>query len=197
MYIPRPVILRIQYTVNIYGCIAFVEIGQSCFTSEINWEKNEVIFLDLVISIDKDGFLQTKLHTKPNAKNSLLLPSSCHPPSVTRGSVYGLALRVNRNCSTQEAADLRYKELAARLRQREYSEEVITAGIAKAKAVPRKEALNKVKKLQGSNSRQHRLVTEYDRRSSPAIASVLKVNYEQLVRRDQRLDLPGASKTRF
>ena len=95
MYIPRPVILRIQYTVN--------------------WEKNEVIFLDLAISIDKDGFLQTKLNTKPNAKNSLLLPSSCHPPSVTRGSVYGLALRVNRNCSTQEAADLRYKELAARL----------------------------------------------------------------------------------
>ena len=88
----------------------------------------ELVFLDLVISINKDGFLQTDLHTKPNTKNSLLLPSSCHPPAVTRGSVYGLVLRVNRNCSTQEAADLRYEELAARLRQREYPETIISAG---------------------------------------------------------------------
>jgi hypothetical protein len=157
------------------------------FTSEINWEKNEVVFLDLVISINKDGFLQTDLHTKPNAKNSLLLQSSCHPPSVTRASIYGLALRVNRNCSNPEAADLRYEELAARLRQREYPETVIAAGIAKARALLRLEAMKEVERAEGGGGRQHRLVTEYDRRSSPALAGVLRANYEQMVARDQRL----------
>ena len=108
-------------------------------------------------------------------------------PAVTRGSVYGLALRVNRNCSTAEAADLRYEELAARLRQREYPETVIAAGIARARAVPRLEALQKVERVEGGGGRQHRLITEYDRRSSPALAGVLKSNYEQMVARDRRL----------
>ncbi len=61
------------------------------FTSEINWEENRVVFLDLTITIDAQGFLQTDLYTKPNAKNSLLLPSSCHRLTVTRSSVYSLA----------------------------------------------------------------------------------------------------------
>jgi hypothetical protein len=157
------------------------------FTAEIDWEQNRVVFLDLVITTDKDRFLQTDLFLKSNAKNSLLLPSSCHPPSVTRASVYGLALRVNRNCSTPEAADLRYEEVAARLRQREYAETVIEAGISKAKAVPRDEALRKVVRQQGGGGRRHRLVTEFDRRSSPALVGILKANYEQMKDRDQRM----------
>ena len=157
------------------------------FTSEIDWEKNEVVFLDLVITINSEGFLTTDLHTKPNAKNALLLPSSCHPPSVTRASVYGLALRINRNCSTPEAAERRYTELAAKLKQREYTDTVITSGIEKAKAVPREEAIKKVAKQQSREARQHRLVTEYDRRSSPALASILKSNHQEMINRDQRM----------
>ena len=129
------------------------------FTSEIDWEKNEVVFLDLTISIDRQGYLQTDLYSKPNAKNSLLLPTSCHPPSVTRSSIYSLALRVNRNCSTQEATDLRYSELEARLKQRGYRQTIITAGIDKAKGVPRQEALRKLAERRGDDTRQHRLIT--------------------------------------
>ena len=159
------------------------------FTSEIDWEENRVIFLDLIISIDSRGFLQTDLHIKPNAKNTLLLPSSCHRPSVVRSSVYSLALRITRICSSKEAADRRYEELAGRLREREYSEAVIEAGIARAKAVPRIEALKKVDKQQkqGEKGRQHRLIVEWDRRSSPALAEILKRNYQEMVARDQRM----------
>ena len=74
------------------------------FTSEINWEENSVVILDLTITIDTQGFLQTDLYRKPNAKNSLLLHSSCHRPTVTRSSVYSLALRVRRICSTEAVA---------------------------------------------------------------------------------------------
>ena len=47
--------------------------------------------------------------------------------------------------------------------------------------------MKKVKKVKDINSCKHRLVTEYDRCSSPAVASVLKGNYKQMVMRNQRL----------
>ena len=152
------------------------------FTSEIDWKENKVMFLDLEITIDSDGYLQTDLYIKPNAKNTLLLPSSCHKPSVTRASVYSLALRITRICSKEAAAEKRYQELAARLREREYSEEVISAGITRAKAVPRK-----VSKQVEEGNRQHRLIVEWERRSSPALAGVLDTNFKEMVSRDQRL----------
>jgi hypothetical protein len=41
------------------------------FTSEINWEENKLVFLDVTITINEEGFLETDLFTKPNAKNKL------------------------------------------------------------------------------------------------------------------------------
>ena len=129
------------------------------FTSDIDWEENKAIFLDVTVTIDENGYLQTDLYTKPNAKNSLLLPSSAHKPSVTRSTVYSLALRINQICSKEEEAEKRYEELAEKLREREYSESVISAGIYRAKVVKREVALKKVVKEKGG--RQHRLITVY------------------------------------
>ena len=75
------------------------------FSHEINWEENKVVFLDLIITIDSQGFLQTDIHFKPNSKNALLLPSSCHPPGLVRAIVYGQALRIIRICSTELARE--------------------------------------------------------------------------------------------
>ena len=123
-------------------------------------------------------YLQTDLYTKPNAKNGLLLPSSAHKTSVTKSSVYSLALRIIRICSQEEDKDKRLEKLAAKLRMREYSDAVIEAGIARAKAVERADALKRVEKQHGEEGgRQHRLITEYDRRSSPALGGILDSNY--------------------
>ena len=158
------------------------------FTSDIDWEENRVVFLDLVITINSAGYLETDLYSKPNLKNCLLLPSSCHRPSVVRGIVYGLALRIRRICSTEERAEAQFKKLAERLRERDYSEAIISAGIDRARAVPREEALKKVARKEDEEvGRQHHLIVEYDRRSSPALASVLENNYQQMVSKDQRL----------
>jgi hypothetical protein len=81
---------------------------------------------------------------------------------------------------------VRFGELAARLKERQYSDTVIQAGIARARAVPRAEALKKVERPQ-EPGRQHRLVVTYDRRSSPALGSILENNYQQMVAQDQRL----------
>jgi hypothetical protein len=157
------------------------------YTSEIDWESNQLIFLDVVVTIDSEGFLRADLHTKPNSKNKLLLPASAHPPFVTRSLVYSLALRVRRICCSEEDAEKRFGELAARLRERGYQETVIDAGISRARAVTRVEALRKVNKGPEEAGRQHRLIVTYDRRSSPGLGAVLKSNHESMVAQDQRL----------
>ena len=134
--------------------------------------------MGLTISINEAGYLETDLYT--NAKNSLLLPSSSHRPSTTTSSVYSLALRINRICSTAKAAEKRYVEPAERLRERD-----IKDGISKAKAITRENALKKVDKKVYEGGRQHRLVTEFDRRTSQALSGILTAKYDQMVLRDQ------------
>ena len=106
---------------------------------------------------------------------------------MTRASVFSLALRITRICSKEEEADHRFQELATRLREREYSEAVISSGITRAKAVPREEALKKVVKKVEEGSRQHFLIVEWDRRSSPPLADILDTNFKEMVSMDQRL----------
>ena len=131
------------------------------FTAEIDFEKNSVNFLDVTISIDDQGFLRTDLYTKPNTLNQLLLPTSAHPPSVTRGSAYSLAIRLRRICCTDELFELRAKQLMDRLLERGYAKEIVEAGIRKAREVPRMEALKKVERRDGreaESGRQHHLI---------------------------------------
>ena len=161
------------------------------FTAEIDFERNTVNFLDMVISIDPQGYLRTDLYVKPNTLNQLLLPTSAHPPSVTRGSVYSLAIRLRRICCTEELFERRAGELKQKLEARGYAAEVVEAGIRRAREVPRLEALKRVERKekveQGEGGRQHHLIVEYDRRSSPALGQVLKNNYEAACTRDARL----------
>ena len=157
------------------------------FTYEIDFAENKVAFLDTMISIEGDGFLQTNIYHKPNTVNQLLSPRSAHPSFVTRGSVYSLALRLRRICSKEEWFEKAVKELEEKLRVRGYSKEVVKAGIAKARAVSRANAIKRVEKVLGEEKeRQHRLIVEYDRRSCPALATILKNNYEAATARDAR-----------
>ena len=160
------------------------------FTAEIDFEKNSVNFLDVTISIDDQGFLRTDLYTKPNTLNQLLLPTSAHPPSVTRGSAYSLAIRLRRICCTDELFELRAKQLMDRLLERGYAKAIVEAGIRKAREGPRLEALKKVERGEGREAeggRQHHLIVTYDRRSSPALGQILRSNYNQACARDTRM----------
>ena len=103
-----------------------------------------------------------------------------------KSSVYSVALRIRRICCTEEAAEKRFSELATRLKDRKYSDSVILAGIARARAVTREEALNRVNR-QREPGRKHRLIVTYDRRSSPALGPIPEDNYKQMVAQDQRL----------
>ena len=43
-----------------------------------------VPFLDLMVSVDKKGFIQTDLYRKETDCIQYLLPSSCHPAHITK-----------------------------------------------------------------------------------------------------------------
>lgn len=59
-------------------------------------------------------------------------------------SVYSLALRHRKKCSSEERFELKAEELKNKLLDRNYNENVIDAGIERARRVPRSEALKKV-----------------------------------------------------
>ena len=186
----------------------FVEIMNSVdkdikITAVIDWDNNRIIFLDTVVYIDEEGYLQTSLYVKKNMKNCLLLPSSCHLPSVTSGTVYGLALRVRRIASVEVEAQKAFKELEEKLLRREYNRTIVMAGINKAKAMTRKEALKSAERGRGwkkeKGPRQHRLIIEYDRRTGHIFKEALENNYRQMIEEDQRMKtyFPVAPKPTF
>jgi peptide-methionine (R)-S-oxide reductase len=61
------------------------------FTHEIS--NTTISFLDTSSSLSED-VLSTDLYSKPTDTNQYLLPSSCHPPHVTRSIPYNQALRI-------------------------------------------------------------------------------------------------------
>ena len=154
------------------------------FTHEVDTGEG-VEFLDLKISLDDQGYISTDLYRKANVKNQLLLPSSAHPPRTTRNSVYSLGLRIVRNVSDSAKRELRLKELAERLRERQYQETVIEAGLEKARQVKREDALKKVQRK--AEVKPPHLIVKYDRRSCPALGSILRDNHQSMVSKDNRM----------
>ena len=145
-----------------------------------------VNFLDVRITLGEDNKLHTTLYVKPNTKNQLLLPTSAHPPFVTKSSAYSLFLRLRRICSEEETYREEADKLQARLEARLYNKEVVEAARLRATLIPRSEALKKVVKGETNDGRQHRLVCRYDRRTGPALRSVMEDSYQAAKARDVR-----------
>jgi hypothetical protein len=85
-----------------------------------DYETRSVVFLDLIIWVDEQGYIQTDMHTKENSKNTYLLPSFNHPSHICTNIPYSLAYRVKRKCSKSELCEQRMDELKEKLLQRGY-----------------------------------------------------------------------------
>ena len=108
------------------------------FTSEQSSES--ISFLDVMVSLS-EGHLQTDLYTKPTDTHQYLEWSSCHPKHTKHSLPYGLAFRLRRICSTDEALHTRVSQLKQHLRSRGYPANVINKQVQKAINIPRSEAL--------------------------------------------------------
>ena len=105
--------------------------------------KKSISFLDTECQI-KDGTIVVDLYRKPTDQNMYLLPSSCHPLTCVESIPYSLAMRIVRICSEPESRERRFEELKQMLLARDYRPAMIEAAIAKARAIPRHQALKKV-----------------------------------------------------
>ena len=107
--------------------------------------QKSIPFLDTSITI-KNGKIDLDLYKKETDRKQYLLRESCHPQTVTASIPYSLGLRIVRICNSEQNRDLRLSELKSVLLERKYPEELINRGIEKARKIPRKIALLKVKK---------------------------------------------------
>ena len=143
------------------------------------------MFLDLVISVDEQGYIQTDMHTKENSKNTYLLPSSNHPSHICTNIPYSLAYRVKRNCSKPELVEHRLDELKERLLHRGYRPKVIENAFNKIKGLDRDETLAKVVR-ENVNEGRVRAVFRFDMRL-PSLSSIFHKNWETMLSEDIRL----------
>jgi len=99
-----------------------------------------ISFLDTSSSLS-EGVLSTDLYSKPTDTNQYLLPSSCHPPHVTKSIPYSQALRIRRICSTDKSLKIRLGQLKNNLKRRGYKQSIIKKSFNKAQNISRSSLL--------------------------------------------------------
>ena len=101
---------------------------------------NSLNALDLTLNL-VDGFIQTDIYSKPTDNHIYLLRNSAHPAHVTRAIPYGVATRLRRNCSTDEAFTKRSSEYQGYLYNRGYNPGLVSQQFEKAKSISRETLL--------------------------------------------------------
>jgi len=75
----------------------------------LSWEfdprSQSIDYMDMIITIEKDGSITTSLYEKEMNLYQYLPPNSCHPPGVLTGLVMGGVLRILQLCSDRDDAD--------------------------------------------------------------------------------------------
>ena len=138
------------------------------FVATFDSETKSIPFLDMLISINKDGYLETDLYKKETARIKYLLPSSCHPGHITKNIPYSLGYRLLRICSNRETFKLRLEELRQNLLLRSYNPKVIQNAFDRILNIERGEALKRIPKTSENNTT---IVTNYH----PAMPSISKI----------------------
>jgi peptide-methionine (R)-S-oxide reductase len=108
------------------------------FTHEIS--NTTISFLD-TSSFLSECELSTDLYSKPTDTNQYLLPSSCHPPHVTKSIPYSQAVRMRRICSTDKSLKKRLGQLKNHLKRRGYKQSIIKKSFSKAHDISRSSLL--------------------------------------------------------
>lgn len=116
------------------------------FKATYDFSSKSVEFLDTVISIDQNNYIQTTLFTKPGKKCTYLSPASCHPSFMVANIPYSLGLRLKRICSNDIDFLKHLDILKNKLTARGYKVNSILKSFEKVKLINRREALQKVDK---------------------------------------------------
>ena len=107
----------------------------------------------------KDGLIVTDIYSKPTDSHLYLPFSSSHPSHCKRAIPYGVALRIKRNCSTDDFLQTRCEEYKGYLKSQNYPADLVDKQFDKALKIPRSELLSKKVK---ANKKVFPLVLDYN-----------------------------------
>ena len=139
--------------------------------------KKQIDFLDLRISLDNTGHLNTTIFRKSTDRNSILHAQSHHPKRLVENIPYGQFLRLKRICSDPRDFNDKTREMDDRFKQRGYKTSTIQAAINKTKNIRRETLLEPVIKNTGDN--KITFVSEYNT-SSQAIKKIINKHWNIL-----------------
>jgi hypothetical protein len=93
---------------------------------KLRWEfttrKMTANFLDLTITIDNNGNIQTRLYEKPENLYLYLPATSAHPFSTLKGLIHGMVYRTIRLTSDKATQTIELQNLVRRLKARGYKQ---------------------------------------------------------------------------
>ena len=101
-----------------------------------------VHFLDVRISKDENGIIQTSVYTKPTDAHLYRHYTSFHPKHQKKSIPYSQAIRMKRICSTPDLFQEACKNLKMNLRNRGYPTALIDSAIRKAASKDRIDLLH-------------------------------------------------------
>ena len=90
---------------------------------DFNYSRTSINFLDLLITITKDGKLKTSIFTKPTDQKAYLHAKSYHPKSTKDAIAFTQALRIRRICNEESEFNKNSEKLINDLVDRGYSSE--------------------------------------------------------------------------
>jgi hypothetical protein len=98
---------------------------------DFSTRQHTINFLDLTISVDNNGLINTKIYEKPENLYLYLPANSSHPFSNLKGLIHGMVYRTIRLTSKKEDQATELQNLVRRLTARGYGQSFLTEIINK------------------------------------------------------------------
>lgn len=128
--------------------------------------KTAINFLDLTISIGKDGKLHTTVYRKTTDRNTMLKADSFLQNWLKNNIPFGQFQRLRRICDTDNEYEVQAKIMSKRFLERGYHTEILQNAYKKAQCISRPELFQKKTKRSCSQNQAY-FVTEYSSLANP------------------------------
>jgi hypothetical protein len=154
----------------------FTEYLQSLHPPNIRWTVSHgqtAEYLDTRLTI-KDGIIHSDVFSKHN--HSYLPPNSCHPPSVFKGLIYGVGIRLRMLCSEDSVLQERIDEYARYFALAGWNKQKAKSELSRAAERDRDQLLTKSRR---KKEKKLAWVTTYDPRL-PSKGKIIRQNLHLL-----------------
>ncbi|XP_037773962.1 uncharacterized protein LOC119570191 [Penaeus monodon] len=141
-------VLFYRYIDDIFGVFQGTEEDLQEYYRELNqfhpdlkftveFDKNKLPFLDTLVYVNKEGFLQTTVYHKPSNTHQYLHFQSSHHPNLKKSLPFSQGIRVKRIVSDPEHLEAALKEMVGFFKARGYNDRILMTAMERLKNIPR------------------------------------------------------------